>query len=152
MEALQDVLADWYLVIKAAHIVSVISWMAGMLYLPRLFVYHCYAKIGSEQSETFKVMEHKLLKIIINPAMILTFVLGGMLLFVPGMMERPFGWIHAKLFLVLILAGFHGFMAKTVKIFAADKNTKSPKFYRVFNEGPAVIMIIVVFLVVLKPF
>lgn len=152
MDVVQDFLADWYLSIKSVHIIAVVSWMAGLLYLPRLFVYHCDAARGSQLSETFKVMEYKLLKYIMNPAMIVTFITGIGLLAVPGMVEKPYGWIHTKLFMVFILAALHGGMAKTVRLFKADKNTRSDKFYRVLNEGPTLILIIIVFLVVLKPF
>ena len=134
----------------ALHIIAVIAWMAGMLYLPRLFVYHCEADAGSRQSETFKVMEWRLLKLIINPAMIATWLLGLWLAWLGGWFAAP--WLHAKLALVILMSGAHGMMSRFVKDFAADKNRKSQKFYRIFNEVPTVLMILIVLLAVLKPF
>jgi len=145
-------LYDW---IKAFHIIAVISWMAGMLYLPRLFVYHCAAERGSVQSETFKVMERRLLRAIINPAMIATWLLGLWLAWLgPDSRFGWFasGWLWAKLALVLALSGVHGLFARWVRDFAADRNRHSEKFYRIINEVPTVIMILIVLLVVLKPF
>jgi protoporphyrinogen IX oxidase len=139
-----------YRVLLALHIIAVISWMAGMLYLPRLFVYHCEADAGSRQSETFKVMERRLLKLIINPAMIVTWVLGLWLAWQGNWFAAP--WLHVKLALVILLSGVHGMMSRYVKDFAADRNRKSQKFYRIFNEVPTVLMILIVFVVVLKPF
>jgi putative membrane protein len=136
--------------VKALHIVAVISWMAGMLYLPRLFVYHCEAETGSKQSETFKLMERRLLKTIINPAMIVTW-LAGLYLAWAGQWFSA-GWLHGKLFLVLVLSGVHGFFARCVKDFAADRNTRSQKSYRIINELPTVLMVGIVILVVVKPF
>jgi protoporphyrinogen IX oxidase len=136
--------------IKALHIVAVISWMAGMLYLPRLFVYHCEAEIGSKQSETFKVMERRLLKAIINPAMIVTWLAGLYLAWSGNWFAA--GWLHGKLLLVLLLSGAHGFFARAVKDFAADRNQQSQKFYRIINEVPTLLMIGIVILVVVKPF
>jgi protoporphyrinogen IX oxidase len=141
--------------IKAFHIIAVIAWMAGMLYLPRLFVYHCTAEKGSIQSETFKVMERRLLRAIINPAMIATWVLGLWLAW-HGPDSRygwfASGWLGAKLMLVLVLSGLHGFLARWVKDFAADSNRHSQKFYRIINEVPTVLMIAIVILAVVKPF
>jgi putative membrane protein len=139
-----------YLIVKSLHIISVISWMVGMLYLPRLFVYHTKAKIGSELDTTLQTMELKLIKIIINPAMIASFVSGVWLIYFIGFSSG--GWLHAKILLVLILAGFHGFLSKCRKNFVAGSNKKSEKFYRIINEVPAVLMVAIVFLVVLKPF
>ena len=139
-----------YLWLKAFHIIAVIAWMAGMLYLPRLFVYHCAAAPGSPQSETFKVMERRLLKAIINPAMIATWVLGLWLAYEAGLWHA--GWLHAKIGLVLGMSAVHGFFARCVKDFAADRNTRSAGFYRVFNEVPTVLLIAIVILVVVKPF
>ena len=136
--------------IKALHIVAVIAWMAGMLYLPRLFVYHCEAKAGSSQSETFKLMERRLLKVIINPAMIVTWLAGLYLAWSGHWLSA--GWLHAKLALVLALSGVHGFFARWVKDFAADRNSRSQKFYRIINEVPTVLMIGIVILVIVKPF
>ena len=142
-----------YLWIKALHVIAVIAWMAGMLYLPRLFVYHASAKPGSELSATFKVMERRLLKLIINPAMIATWVFGLMLIWLMG--KEAFlaaGWLHAKLVLVLAMSGLHGYLARLVKQFAADRNRHPPKFYRIVNEIPTVLMILIVVLAVVKPF
>ena len=139
-----------YLWAKAVHIIAVISWMAGMLYLPRLFIYHCEAELGSRQSETFKVMEWRLLTIIINPAMVVTWVLGVWLAYDGGWLSA--GWLHAKFALVIVLSGVHGFMVRCVRDFAADQNRRPQKFYRILNEVPTVLMIGIVLLVVLKPF
>jgi putative membrane protein len=136
--------------IKALHILAIISWMAGMLYLPRLFVYHCDADAGSKQSETFKVMERRLLRAIINPAMIVTWLAGLHLAWAGHWFSA--GWLHGKLLLVVVLSGVHGFFARCVKDFAADRNRRSQKFYRVINEVPTVLMIGIVILVVVKPF
>jgi putative membrane protein len=148
-------ISDPYLWIKALHIIAVIAWMAGMLYLPRLFVYHCSAEKGSIQSETFKVMERRLLRGIINPAMIATWVLGLWLAWLgPDSRYGWFasGWLEAKLALVLALSAVHGLLARWVKEFAADRNRHSQKFYRIINEIPTALMIVIVILVVLKPF
>lgn len=139
-----------YLWVKAAHIIAVISWMAGMLYLPRLFIYHCEAPVGSAQSETFKVMERRLLTVIINPAMVLTWVLGIWLAWQGGYFSAE--WMHAKLALVIALSGVHGFFSAAVRKFAADANTISQRNWRIWNEVPTVLMIGIVLLVVLKPF
>ncbi len=138
---------DW---IKAFHVVAVISWMAGMLYLPRLFVYHCDAPKGSLQSETFKVMERRLLKGIINPAMIATWLLGLWLVWSGHLYWEP--WFHAKFVLVLIMSAVHGVYVRYVREFAEDRNTHSQKFYRIINEVPTVLMILIVILVIVKPF
>ncbi len=146
-------MADLYPWIKALHVISVIAWMAGMLYLPRLFVYHCDAEPGSVQSETFKVMERRLLKVIINPAMIATWIFGLTLAFTPGIIDWSSDfWMHAKLLLVLGMSAVHGMFVKHVKAFAADSNQKSAKFFRILNEVPTVIMIGVVILVIVRPF
>jgi protoporphyrinogen IX oxidase len=136
--------------IKALHIIAVISWMAGMFYLPRLFVYHCEAGIGSKQSETFKVMERRLLKAIINPAMMVTWLAGIYLAWAGKWYLAP--WFHAKLLLVIVMSGVHGFFARSVRAFAADRNSHSQKFYRIINEVPTVLMIGIVILVIVKPF
>ena len=144
-----------YAWIKAFHIIAVIAWMAGMLYLPRLFVYHCAAEKGSVQSETFKVMERRLLRVIINPAMIATWVLGLWLAWLgPDSRFGWFnaGWLQAKMALVLALSALHGLCARWRKDFAADNNRHSQKFYRIINEVPALLLILIVLLVVLKPF
>jgi len=141
--------------IKAFHIIAVIAWMAGMLYLPRLFVYHCAAEKDSAQSETFKTMERRLLRAIINPAMIATWLLGLWLAW-HGPDSRygwfASSWFQAKLVLVIALSALHGFFARWVKDFAADRNRHSAKFYRIINELPTAIMIGIVILAVVKPF
>lgn len=142
--------AEAYLWIKALHVIAIIAWMAGMLYLPRLFVYHCDAPKGSIQSETFKIMERRLLKAIINPAMIASWVFGLILIWQGGWIAS--GWLHAKVALVLALSGVHGFYARLVKDFAADKNTRPAKYYRILNEVPTLLMIGIVILVIVKPF
>jgi protoporphyrinogen IX oxidase len=146
----RDETAAMYEWIKALHVIAVISWMAGMLYLPRLFVYHCEAEVGSTQSETFKVMEWRLLKLIINPAMIVTWLAGIYLAWSAHWYTAP--WFHAKLTLVVILSGVHGFFVRWVKDFAADRNSRSKKFYRIINEVPTLLMIFIVILVIVKPF
>ncbi len=140
-------LYPWF---KAFHIVAVIAWMAGMLYLPRLFVYHCAAEPGSQQSETFKVMERRLLRAIINPAMVATWALGLWLAWNAGFFSD--GWLHAKLALVIVLSAIHGFFSSCVRAFAEDRNTRPQRFYRIVNEVPTLLMILIVILVVVKPF
>ena len=139
-----------YLWLKAFHVIAIIAWMAGMLYLPRLFVYHSETPKGSIQSDTFKIMERRLLKAIINPAMIVAWVLGLYLVWDGGWYTS--GWLHAKVLLVLILSGFHGLLSRLVKDFAADRNTRPARFYRMINEVPTVLMIGIVILVIVKPF
>ena len=136
--------------LKAFHIIAVIAWMAGMLYLPRLFIYHSAADVGSIQSETFKVMERRLLRAIMTPAMIATWLLGLWLAYQGGWFKAP--WLHAKLLLVFLLSGVHGMLSRFVKDFAADKRRKNAKFFRIINEVPTVLMILIVILVVVKPF
>ena len=137
--------------IKALHIISVIAWMAGMLYLPRLYVYHCAAEPGSTQSETFKVMERRLLRGIVNPAMIATFVFGGLLLSTPGLIDWSAWWIWAKLGLVIVMTAAHGLFSRWRRDFEADRNTRPPGFYRAWNEVPTLLMVAIVILVVVKP-
>lgn len=139
-----------YLWIKAIHILAVISWMAALLYLPRLMVYHCSAAKGSIQSETFKIMERRLLKAIALPAMIVTWLAGLWLLYETGAWRA--GWFHGKLVLVLALSAMHGVMSRWVREFAADANSRSERFYRIANEVPTVLMIGIVILAVVKPF
>jgi putative membrane protein len=142
---------DWYLIIKALHIIAMVAWMAGMFYLPRLYAYHADAQAGSEISETFKLMENRLLRIIINPAMIATWLFGLILMF--GFINLgTAGWLHAKLVLVIGLTVFHIMLARWRKDFAADRNTRSSRFYRIANEVPTLLLIIIVFLAVVKPF
>lgn len=139
-----------FLWIKALHVVSVISWMAALLYLPRLFVYHCEAETGSKQSETFKVMEGRLLRFIATPAMIVAWLSGLWLAYTAGLFGA--GWLHAKLLAVVALSGLHGVNAKWVKDFARDQNHRSSRFYRFANEVPTILMIAIVVLVIVKPF
>ncbi|MQT12880.1 protoporphyrinogen oxidase HemJ [Segnochrobactrum spirostomi] len=143
-------MSDLYGWLKILHILSLIAWMAAMFYLPRLMVYHADAAPGSDKAETFKVMERRLLKAIATPAMIATWVFGLLLAWQGGWFVS--GWLHAKLLLVLILSGVHGYLAGAVRRFAADANTKSARFYRILNEVPTVLLIGIVILVVLKPF
>ena len=143
-------IADYYPWIKALHVIAVIAWMAGMLYLPRLFVYHADTQKGSQQSETFKVMERRLLKAIINPAMIATWVLGLIMVVVGDLWDQK--WLWAKLVLVLVLSGLHGMFSRWQRDFDHDRNTRPAKFYRLINEVPTVLMIGIVVLVIVKPF
>lgn len=146
-----DWTADWYPWIKALHIISVIAWMAGMLYLPRLYVYHCGVEAGTESSEMLKVMERRLLRAIINPAMIATFIFGGLLLTVPGLVDWGAWWIYAKLTLVFGMGALHGSFSKWRRDFEMDRNTRPARFYRIMNEAPTLLMIAIVLLVVIKP-
>jgi len=139
-----------YLWIKALHIIAVIAWMAALLYLPRLLVYHCAAPTGSRESETFKVMERRLLRYIATPAMLAAWAAGLWLMIEAGLLRE--GWMHGKLVLVLALSAMHGLNAKWVKDFANDRNTRSARFYRIANEVPTVLMIGIVVLAVVKPF
>jgi protoporphyrinogen IX oxidase len=136
--------------VKALHVISVIAWMAGMLYLPRLFVYHAAAAKESETSETFKIMERRLLKAIVNPSMLLVFATGFVLLYLTE--DWRDGWWQAKIILVLGLAGLHGFFARCVRTFAQDANERSARFYRILNEAPTILMVLIVVLAVVKPF
>ena len=137
---------------KALHIISLIAWMAGMLYLPRLFVYHCSVAPGSEASELFKVMERRLYKLIMTPAMLATFAFGIILALTPGLVDWHEGWFYVKLAAVLGMGGVHGAMNKWRKAFLADRNTKPQKFYRIANEVPTVLMLVAVVMVVVQPF
>jgi len=139
-----------YVWLKALHVIAVIAWMAGMLYLPRLFVYHCEAEAGSRQSETFKVMERRLLTVIINPAMVVTWALGLWLAHDGGLFASH--WLHAKLALVVLMSALHGLFVRYARDFAADRNRHSQRFYRLINEAPTVLMIGIVILVIVKPF
>ncbi|CAN7304608.1 protoporphyrinogen oxidase HemJ [Pararhizobium sp. LjRoot255] len=139
-----------YLWIKALHLIAVMSWMAALLYMPRLFIYHTDAAPGSEQSETFKVMEQRLLKVIMNPAMMITWVLGLYLAW--SVYGFQGGWLHAKLLLVVILTGVHILFARAVRAFARDENTRSARYWRLMNEAPTLLMILIVIMAVVKPF
>lgn len=135
--------------VKALHIISIIAWMAGLLYLPRLMVYHVDAKEGSETSETFKVMERRLLKAIMTPAMIASWIFGLWLMILIEGWSEP--WFHVKLLLVVALSAMHGYQARWVRAFAKDQNTHSGRFFRIWNEAPTLAMIAIVIIVVVKP-
>ena len=150
MNSVQGALVGYTNWILAAHIIAVITWMAGMLYLPRLFVYHTQTKPGSESSERFKVMERKLLRGIINPSMVAVWILGPLLAWITGTYMDL--WLQIKFLLVIVLSGIHGYLVRCWKDFAADRNTRSERFYRIINEVPAVLMVLIVILVVVKPF
>ena len=138
---------------KALHVIAIISWRAAMFYLPRLYVYHCETRRGSEASERFKVMEAKLLRLIMNPAMIATWVLGILLVLTPGVVDLAHdGWIHVKLLGVLLLSGFHGAASKWRRQFLEDRNTRPARFYRIANEVPTVLVVVIVVMVIVKPF
>jgi protoporphyrinogen IX oxidase len=145
-------LEPFYALIKAFHIISVVAWMAGLLYLPRLFVYHADAPAGSPMAETFKVMERRLLRGIMNPAMIGAYIFGLALLATPGIIDWGRGWIYAKLALVAALTVFHHLLGLWRKEFAADRNRRPARFYRMMNELPTLALIAIVLLVVVKPF
>jgi protoporphyrinogen IX oxidase len=136
--------------IEAFHVISVIAWMAGMFYLPRLFVYHTETQPGSAESERFKVMEKKLLRMIVNPAMIATWVFGLTLVWLTR--ADKFHWFQAKFLLVIVMSGLHGYFAGRVKAFARDGNDKPARFYRILNEVPPLLMAVIVILVIVRPF
>lgn len=149
---MSDFLTSHYLVLKSLHIIFMIFWMAALFYLPRLFLYHARVLPHSETSELFKIMERRLVRIIMTPSMLLTWLFGFCLLGVGGMFSAPSGWLHTKIFLVLIMSSFHGVFVMWMKDFSQDKNRYSEKFYRAINEVPPLLLILIVFLVVLKPF
>jgi putative membrane protein len=139
-----------YLWLKALHVIAVIAWMAGILYLPRLFVYHAMQVPGSEMSEIFKVMERRLLKYIMNPAMIIAFLLGGWLIIInPDLLEES--WMQFKVIALVIMTGVHASLSRWRRFFAIDENSFSPRFFRIINEVPTVLMIAIVLLAVIKP-
>ncbi len=139
-----------YLTLKAIHVIAVISWMVGLLYLPRLFVYHVENNTA-ESSKIFKVMEKRLMKIIMNPAMIITWLSGLSVLWILGFNNIFSLWLSIKFLFVIVLSGYHGFLSKCLKDFESDRNKRSSKFFRVINEIPTIILIIIVFLVIFKP-
>lgn len=141
---------EFYLWVKAVHVIAVIAWMAGMLYLPRLFVYHADAAAGSEKSETFKVMEGRLLRAIINPAMTVTWA-AGLWLAWKGFAFHG-GWLHGKIGLVVLMSGLHGYLSAAVRKFAEDRNERPARHWRIVNEIPTLLMIAIVILVIVKPF
>jgi protoporphyrinogen IX oxidase len=136
---------------KAFHVMSMIAWMAAMFYLPRLFVYHCDLRAGSTESERFKVMEYRLFKQIMNPAMMATWTFGILLVLTPGIVDWASGWWHVKLFCVIMMSALHGSMSRWRKDFLADANRRSHKFYRIANEIPTVLMAIIVIMVIVRP-
>jgi len=144
---------DSYHLLKAFHIIAVIAWMCGMLYLPRLFVYHSRVAVGSEASELFKVMEQKLMRLIINPAMIVSWILGLWLAVKINAFDPVNGgWLHAKLALLLLLQVVHAMLSRHRKAFLRDERPRSERYFRILNEVPAVLMVGIVLLVVIKPF
>lgn len=145
-------LAPAYLWIKAFHVISVIAWMAGLFYLPRLYVYHCDVAPGSAESERFKVMERRLLRQIINPAMISTWCFGLLLVLTPGVVDWHAGWWHVKLTAVILMSGFHGAASKWRRDFLEDRNTRPQRFYRIANEVPTLLVVVIVIMVIVRPF
>jgi len=141
----------WYDWLKAGHVISVIAWMAGMMYLPRLFVYHAESPVGSDKSETFKVMERRLFRGIINPAMVLTW-LFGLAMIAHGMIDWGQGWPWVKAAMVLALSGIHGWYSRLRRAFAEDRNTRPARFFRMINEVPFLIAIVIVIMVIVRPF
>ena len=144
-------MAEYYSWLKAFHLIAVMSWMAGMLYLPRIYVYHSRVEVGSEMDKIFQLMELRLLRYIINPAMIISIILGFILAGIYGFPNLGI-WFHIKFLLVVILTGVHGMFAKWRKDFANGNNKRSEKFYRIINEVPTLLMILIVILVIVKPF
>lgn len=145
-------MGDYYEWFKALHVISVIAWMAGMLYLPRLYVYHADAEVGSDKSETFKIMERRLLRAITNPAMVASFIFGGLMLATPGVIDWSMGWIWVKLSMILAMSGIHGLFARWRRDFETDRNVRPAKFYRMWNEAPTIPLIVIVIMVIVKPF
>jgi len=139
-----------YIWLKAAHIIVMVAWMAGLFYLPRLFVYHADAEVGSDKSETFKIMERRLLQVIMRPAMAATWVLGLALAWLGNWWSEP--WFIAKVCLVLVMSGFDGWLGARCREFAAGANTRPARTYRIANELPTLLLIVIVVLVVVKPF
>ena len=150
MDGLRDFLSNYIDWIKAFHVIAVIAWMAGMLYLPRLFVYHTETRPGSEGRERFKVMERRLLKAIMNPAMIAVWILGPLLAWLTGTYLDT--WLQTKFVLVIAMTGVHGFCVHCWREFANDRNTRTARFYRILNEVPALLMVFIVILVIVQPF
>ncbi len=142
----------WRQIITALHVISVIAWMAGMFYLPRLFVYHADSAVGSEKSETFKVMERRLLRAIVNPAMIATWLFGLLLVFTPGVVDWSQVWPWVKAASVIAMSALHGNLSRWRRDFEADRNTRPARFYRMINEVPTVLVIVIVIMVIVKPF
>jgi protoporphyrinogen IX oxidase len=144
-------MSDYYLWLKVAHVFSVVAWMAAILYLPRLFVYHAGVEAGSEASEIFKVMERRLMKGIMTPSMIATWVFGLWMAFDHDLFADGSKWLHIKVTLVVVMSAYHGMAAKWLKDFAHDRNRRTPRFFRMVNEIPALLLLIVLILVILRP-
>ena len=147
-----DALAPWYLWTKSAHLISVFAWMAGLFYLPRLFVYHCRVPAGSTQSELFKTMERRLLRAIMNPAMIAAWTFGVLLVLTPGIVDWKAGWWHGKMLGIVVMTLFHHDLAYARKKFARDGNTRSERGWRIANEVPTLALVLIVVMVIVKPF
>ncbi len=145
-------LAPYLLWIKALHVVAMVAWMSGLFYLPRLYVYHCQVAPGSAEGERFKVMERRLLKQIMNPAMIVTWIAGLLMASIPGVVDMHALWFPVKLVLVLLMTGFHGACSRWRRDFLNDRNRRPEKFYRIANEVPTLLLIAIVVLVIVKPF
>ena len=149
---MQVFLSDYYLWIKSFHLLAVISWMAGLLYLPRLYVYHTRVVPGSEQDQLFQLMEVKLFRIIMNPAMIASWVVGLVLMADPAVFGGAPGWLYLKLVAVVVLSAFHMVLARWRRQFEEGSNTRKEGFYRAANEVPTLLMILIVIMAVVKPF
>lgn len=147
-----EALAPFYLWTKSLHLIAVVAWMAALLYLPRLYVYHCETALGSEASERFKVMERRLLKLIATPAMVASLLFGVLLVLTPGAMSWHAGWWYVKLAAVVLLFGFHGACSAWRRGFLEDRNRKTQRFYRIANEVPTVLMIIAIIMAIVQPF
>lgn len=144
-------LSDWYLVTKSLHVISVIAWMAGLFYLPRLYVYHAeQVQSGSRTDSMFQTMERRLLRAIMNPAMVATWIFGLALVFTPGIVDWSELWSWVKAVGVLVMTGFHGWLSVRRKEFAAGQNTRSGRTYRMMNEVPTVLMVVIVFAVITR--
>jgi putative membrane protein len=145
-------LAPLFLWLKALHVIAVISWLAALLYLPRLYVYHCETAPGSAESERFKVMERRLFRVIATPAMVAAWLFGVLLVLTPGGVDWHAGWWHVKLLAVILMSGFHGMLSRWRKDFLADANRHPQRFYRLANEVPTLLMVIIVVMVIVRPF
>jgi putative membrane protein len=145
-------LAPFLLYTKSLHVMAVMAWMAGLFYLPRLYVYHCDLPRGSQESERFKVMERRLLKQIMNPAMIATWSFGIIMVLTPGAVDWTAGWWHVKLLCVILMSGFHGACSKWRRVFLEDRNVKSHRYFRYANEVPTLLMIVIVLMAIAQPF
>ena len=152
MNVLQSVLVSVYPWTKAFHVVSMVAWMSAMFYLPRLFVYHTETPVGSAESARFKIMERRLQKQIMLPAMIVTWTFGILLVLTPGIIDWSAGWWHVKLFCVLLMSGMHGAMSRWRRDFLEDHNRRSARFYRIANEIPTVLLLVIVIMVIVRPF